>query len=96
MSTIATLGLLTTSLLALGCTASAVDGPDMTPASVDASSPNNAPDGAANIADAMPQSLALPSWTLEDIQPLSPMFGQTYGLSSFPDKTVVALLVAGF
>lgn len=96
MSRISTLGLLLSSLVALGCTASPVDAPDMTPATADASSQNGAADGAAISIDAMPEVLTLPTWQLEDIQPLSPMFGQTYGLDSFPDKIVVALLVAGF
>jgi hypothetical protein len=96
MSKISTLGLFLTSLLALGCTASPVDAPDMVGGAADASAPNNAPDGAPGAIDAMQEAAVLPTWTLEDIQPLSPQFGQTYGLSSFPDKIVVALLVAGF
>ena len=95
MSRISTLSLFVTSLLALGCTASPVDAPDMVGGAADAAAPNNAPDGAPAI-DATQEAAVLPTWTLEDIQPLSPMFGQTYGLSSFPDKIVVALLVAGF
>lgn len=38
----------------------------------------------------------LPTWRLEDIQPLSPRAGQTYGLSAFADHIVVVTLVAGF
>jgi len=38
----------------------------------------------------------LPTWQLEDIQPLSPRTGQTYGLAAFTDHIVVVTLVAGF
>ncbi len=53
-------------------------------------------DAAANGPDAMAQSASLPGWMLEDIQPLSPQFGEVYGLNAFPDKIRVAVLVAGF
>jgi len=46
--------------------------------------------------DAPPQTASIPTWTLEDIQELSPRFGQTYGLEAFTDEIVVALLVEGF
>ena len=38
----------------------------------------------------------LPTWQLEDIQPLSPRTGQTYGLDAFTGHVVVVTLVAGF
>lgn len=41
-------------------------------------------------------SLARPSWTLEDVQPLSPRTGQTYGLDTFSAKVVVVTLVEGY
>lgn len=83
------------STLSIGCAAEAVDQapPTTPPASADAALPDNndTPD-AMEIAEVG----QLPTWALRDIQPLSPNFDQTYGLDSFPEKTVVALLVAGF
>jgi len=38
----------------------------------------------------------LPTWELTDVQPLSPMSGQTYGLDAFTDHVVVVTLVTGF
>ena len=38
----------------------------------------------------------LPAWTLEDIQPVSPRAGQTYGLQTFSGQIVVVTLLAGF
>jgi len=38
----------------------------------------------------------LPTWRLQDIQPLSPRTGQTYGLDAFTDHIVVVTLVTGF
>jgi hypothetical protein len=38
----------------------------------------------------------LPSWMLEDVQPLSPRTGQVYGLSEFLGRTLVVTLVEGF
>jgi len=38
----------------------------------------------------------LPTWELQDVQPLSPMSGQTYGLDAFTDHVVVVTLVTGF
>jgi hypothetical protein len=38
----------------------------------------------------------LPTWMLEDVQPLSPRVGQTYGLDGFGNKVVVAVLLEGF
>jgi hypothetical protein len=38
----------------------------------------------------------LPDWRLEDVQPLSPRVGQTYGLETFSGKVVVVTLVEGF
>jgi hypothetical protein len=37
-----------------------------------------------------------PSWQLQDIQPVSPRFNQTYGLSAFAGRPVVAMLLEGF
>jgi hypothetical protein len=92
---LSTLGLVIASALALGCTAGTVEqgDPDINPGSADAAA---IPDPGE--ADAAPEEVAsaLPKWSLEDIQPNSPMFSQTYGLDVFPEKTVVALLVAGF
>jgi hypothetical protein len=39
---------------------------------------------------------ALPAWQLEDVQPQSPRTGQTYGLDTFANKIVVAVLLEGF
>jgi hypothetical protein len=38
----------------------------------------------------------VPTWMLEDIQPLSPRANQTYGLDTFGGKVVVAVLLQGF
>jgi hypothetical protein len=38
----------------------------------------------------------LPTWMLEDVQPESMRFGQTYGLDVFSGSTVVVTLVEGF
>ncbi len=37
-----------------------------------------------------------PTWMLEDVQPESPRVGQTYGLDTFGNKTVVVVLLEGF
>jgi hypothetical protein len=44
--------------------------------------------------DAM--AVGLPTWMLEDVQPQSPRFGQTYGLEAFSGSHVVVTLVEGF
>src|SRR5262249_33877959 len=41
-------------------------------------------------------AVTLPTWRLEDIQPGSPRFGQTYGLDTFSGKIVVVTLVQGY
>jgi hypothetical protein len=46
--------------------------------------------------DAMESPSRLPDWRLEDVQPLSPRVGQTYGLETFSGKVVVVTLVEGF
>lgn len=38
----------------------------------------------------------IPTWQLEDVQPGSPRFGQTYGLSVFAGRPVVVVLLEGF
>ncbi len=38
----------------------------------------------------------IPAWMLEDVQPLSPRTGQTYGLDTFANKIVVVVLLEGF
>ena len=43
-----------------------------------------------------PDIVYLPTWKLEDIQPLSPRAGQTYGLDTFSGQIVVVTLVEGF
>jgi hypothetical protein len=40
--------------------------------------------------------VTLPTWRLEDIQPVSPRAGQTYGLDTFSGKIVVVTLAEGF
>lgn len=40
--------------------------------------------------------VVLPSWMLEDVQPMSPRAGQTYGLQTFSSKIVVVTLLEGF
>lgn len=37
-----------------------------------------------------------PGWQLEDVQPQSARFGQTYGLSAFSGRPVVVVLLEGF
>lgn len=38
----------------------------------------------------------IPTWQLEDVQPGSPRFGQSYGLSVFAGRPVVVVLLEGF
>ena len=52
------------------------------------------PDAPGNPVDA--REARLPTWMLEDVEPTSPRFGQTYGLDVFTDHTVVVTLVEGF
>ncbi len=61
----------------------------------DAPRANRVADAAPSAPDAVP-TFVLPSWSLEDIQPQSPQFGQVYGLNAFPEKILVAVLVEGF
>ena len=59
------------------------------------SSPGKSNADAAQLAvDAGP--VMLPSWMLEDVQPVSPRTGQTYGLQTFSNKVVVVTLLEGF
>ena len=56
---------------------------------------------AGGTADALPlpdssDPVRLPTWMLEDIQPLSPRAAQTYGLDTFSGKIVVVTLAEGF
>lgn len=37
-----------------------------------------------------------PSWMLQDVQPMSPRFNETYGLASFSGRPVVVVLLEGF
>lgn len=56
-------------------------------------------DGAGASADASPDSrvaVALPTWQLEDVQPLSPRMGQTYGVDAFTGRVIVVSLLEGF
>ena len=48
----------------------------------------------ATVGDA--RAAGLPTWKLQDVQPLSPRTGQTYGLDTFNDKIVVVTLLQGF
>lgn len=59
-------------------------------------SPESGSDAMPSGGDAMPSATTLPGWMLKDIQPLSPRFGETYGLSAIEDKILVAVLVQGF
>ena len=38
----------------------------------------------------------LPAWQLEDVQPVSPRAGQTYGVDSFTNRVIVVSLLEGF
>ncbi len=58
--------------------------------------PNSGADAMPTGPDAMAAQVTIPSWSLEDIQPESPMFGQTYGLDAFDGKILIAVLVEGF
>jgi len=40
--------------------------------------------------------VAAPTWQLEDVQPLSPRMGQTYGLDAFTGRVIVVSLLEGF
>jgi len=46
--------------------------------------------------DSSDTAVTLPTWKLEDIQPQSPRFGQTYGLDTFAGRIVAVTLVEGF
>jgi hypothetical protein len=58
--------------------------------------PAGGPDAMPTGPDAMAAAVQIPAWTLEDIQPESPKFGQVYGLSEFNGKILIAVLVEGF
>ena len=58
------------------------------------SSPGTPNADAPPLVDAGP--VVLPSWMLEDVQPVSPLAGQTYGLQTFSNKIVVVTLLEGF
>lgn len=88
-----TLSFLLASALALGC-GTEQDGGDPPPPA-DAAG-NQATDGANNPAPDAQENVRIPTWALEDIQPESPMFGQTYGLEAFSGSIVVMVLVEGF
>lgn len=64
-------------------------------ASIDAA-PGGGADAMPSGPDAMQAVVLIPDWTLEDIQPESPKFGQVYGLSEFNGKILIAVLVEGF
>lgn len=64
-------------------------------ASIDAA-PGGGADAMPSGPDAMQAVVQIPDWTLEDIQPESPKFGQVYGLSEFNGKILIAVLVEGF
>ena len=63
--------------------------------SIDAA-PGGGADAMPTGPDAMQAAVQIPDWTLEDIQPESPKFGQVYGLSEFNGKILIAVLVEGF
>ena len=71
-------------LLATGCTGRADGGGTVEPD--------------ARIGDQLdaPSAVLLPTWMLEDVQPMSPRNGQTYGLDTFTNKSVVVVLLEGF
>lgn len=56
---------------------------------------NGMPDAPVQQLDA-PAATGIPAWMLEDVQPLSPRTGQTYGLDTFSNKIVVVVLLEGF
>jgi hypothetical protein len=56
---------------------------------------NPQPDGAAGDSPVGDPSM-LPTWRLQDVQPGSPMVGQTYGLDAFAGKVIVVTLLEGF
>jgi hypothetical protein len=61
--------------------------------------PDSAPtrfDSSPRAADAPTGAITLPTWMLQDIQPQSPMFNQTYGVDSFAGKIIVVTLLEGF
>lgn len=53
-------------------------------------------EGSSPLPDAPPSGGGQPTWQLEDIQPQSTNFGQTYGLDTFGSKVVVVTLVEGY
>ena len=94
-----TLSLVLVTALSVAACSSSDD--DSEPA--DAAANNAITDAAPGAADAMPTgpdamqaALQIPDWTLEDIQPASPKFGQVYGLNEFNGKILIAVLLEGF
>lgn len=85
--------------LSLGACSSSDDDADPADASSNGSAADampGAPDAMPSGPDAMAAAVQIPEWTLEDIQPASPKFGEVYGLDEFGGKIVVAVLVEGF
>ncbi len=52
--------------------------------------------GAATEAECAPEAAEWPEWELEDIQPQSERFGQTYGLDAFQGKPVFVAFLVGW
>lgn len=49
-----------------------------------------------NAAGGMALAAMYPTWTLTDLQPLSPRANETYGLSAFAGRPLVVVLIEGF
>lgn len=92
------LSLLLPLALSFGCSndSSNKESPNGDQADARVANPEGSDAGANDVADAKPQEGQLPSWSLEDIQPKSPRFGETYGLNAFPEQILVVVLVEGF
>lgn len=86
-----TLSFLFASLLGVSCTATP-DGGDL---SVDAANADRGDAANAEPADAA-EPRYIPTWSLQDIQPMSPRFTETYGLDVFSGSVLVVVLVQGF
>ncbi len=85
--TLQTLG----SLLLFAACATACSTSSSIPLGPDADSDASANDASASDG----AQIALPAWSLEDVQPASARAGQTYGLSAFTEHTVVVALMEG-
>ena len=95
VSTIITASLFSIALL--GCSAGSTDSGNVPAPDTGTPSGNRFDSGVDNSSDSGGITNSnLPNWSLEDIQPQSPRFDQTYGLETFNGEVLVAMLLQGF